>query len=47
LNTGLSLKANIQDVSKTVADIAACLDTKLDAVDQQSLCQDYVLKTDL
>ena len=29
LNAGLSLKANVSDVSRTVADVASTVDTKL------------------
>ena len=47
LNTGLSLKANINDVSRTVNEVAASLDSKLSFEDLQALLKDYVLRSDL
>lgn len=47
LNTGLSLKANINDVSRTVNEVAASLDSKLSFEDIQSILKDYPIKADL
>jgi hypothetical protein len=47
LNAGLSLKANVADVSRTVADLASGLEQKLAFEDVQSLLDDRVSKGDL
>ena len=47
LNAGLSLKANVSDVSRTVADVAASIDTKLSTDDVQNLLDEKVSKTDM
>ena len=46
MNTGLSLKASVQDVSRTVAQIAQTLDDKVSFEDCQTLLKDYVIKAD-
>ncbi|CAD8114060.1 unnamed protein product [Paramecium primaurelia] len=47
LHSGLALKANINDISRTIAEIAANLDTKITYEDSQVLLKDYVLKADM
>ena len=47
LNTGLSLKANISDISRTIAEVASSLDGKISFDDVQLMLKDYVLKSDL
>ena len=46
LHTGLSLKANINDVSRTIAEVASSLDTKISYDDLQTIMKDHVLKSD-
>ena len=47
LNAGLSLKANVADVSRTMADVAAQMDAKLAMEDVQQMLEDKVTKNDL
>jgi hypothetical protein len=47
LNTGLSLKANISDVSRTIAEISSSMDGKIGFEDMQVILRDYVQKGDL
>jgi len=47
LNTGLALKSNISDVSRTIADIASSLDGKLSVSDCHAILKDYALNDDL
>ena len=44
LNAGLSLKANVSDVSRTVADVAASIDTKLSVDDVRQMLEEKVAK---
>lgn len=46
LHSGLSLKANVSDVTKSVADLSSSLEGKLTFDDCQLLLKDYVLKSD-
>ena len=47
VNAGLSLKANVADVSRTLADIASTMESKLSFEEVQSLLDDRVSKADL
>ena len=47
LNAGLSLKANIADVSRTVADVAATVDTKLGQDEISKMLEEKVSKADM
>lgn len=46
LNTGLSLKSNISDVSRTISEIASSLDGKISYDDVQLMLKDYITRTD-
>ncbi len=47
LNSGLSLKANVSDVSRTIAEVASQMESKLTFEELQSLTDDKVSKQDL
>jgi len=47
INAGLSLKANVADVSRTIAEVAATCEQKLSFEEVQTLLDDKVAKTDL
>ncbi|KAM3147350.1 hypothetical protein pb186bvf_000601 [Paramecium bursaria] len=47
LHTGLSLKSNINDISKTIAELATNLDSKISYEDSKTILNDYVLKNEL
>ena len=47
LNAGLSLKANVADVSRTVADVAATVDTKLGQDEISKMLEEKVSKADM
>ncbi len=47
VNAGLSLKANVADVSRTLADIASTMESKLSFEEVQTLLDDRVSKADL
>lgn len=47
MNSGLALKANISDVSRTIADVVASLDGKLSVEDCQGILKDYALTDDV
>ena len=40
------MKANISDISRTIAEVASTLDSKLSFDDCQTILKDYVLKSD-
>lgn len=46
LSSGLSLKANISDISRTISEVTSSLETKLTYDECQSMLRDYVLKSD-
>jgi DNA-binding IscR family transcriptional regulator len=47
LNSGLSLKASISDITRTIAEVASSLETKLSFDDCQSILKDnYISKSD-
>ena len=46
MSSGLSLKANISDISRTIAEVASTLDSKLSFDDCQTILKDYVIKSD-
>jgi hypothetical protein len=41
------MKANVNDVSKTIAEVSSCLDGKLSFDDTQILLKDFCLKSDV
>lgn len=41
MNTGLSLKSNISDVSRTIAEVASNLDSKISYEDVQLILKDF------
>jgi hypothetical protein len=47
VNAGLSLKANVADVSRTLADLASTMESKLSFEEVQTLLDDRVSKSDL
>ena len=47
INAGLSLKANVTDVSRTVAELASTVEQKLGYEEVQGLLDDKVSKGDL
>ncbi len=46
MNSGLALKANISDVSRTIAEVVTNLEGKPSTEDLLSLLKDYVLRSD-
>jgi hypothetical protein len=46
LNSGLSLKANISDVSRTIAEVVTSLESRISVDDFQTMLKDYVLRSD-
>lgn len=47
LNAGLSLKANVADVSRTLADVASNMESKLTFEEIQALLDERVSRSDL
>ena len=47
MNTGLSLKANVSDVSRTIAEISSQIDSKISFDDLQLVMKDFVQKSDM
>jgi hypothetical protein len=47
LNAGLSLKANVTDVSRMIAEISASIDNKLTFDDVAPLLEERILKSDM
>ena len=47
LNAGLSLKANVNDVSRAIGEVACTIETRLTMDEAQSLLDDKVSKSDV